>query len=308
MVGYRGVAARSYEVFVLDEECAVLGEGTAARPAWFRVRNGEVLGSSEESLPPAAKDRLLLIAASGLPPFRPVFDALTRMEFYHVQPDRIRELQQPDARPLLAHDGSNLASLMRHGRLPKPVHRRIVEYLSRITPDITDVRTRAVEGMYSLRIDHRRAGGEVWQAPARNVSDGTLRTLGILVALFQSWTDGVPLSLVGIEEPEATVHPAALGVLLGALREASGRVQVVATSHSPDLLDSTDVETGSLLAVTMIDGRTAVGPVDEVGRSVLRDRLYTPGELLRLNQLTPDDAARAVAERGVVSLFDSLAS
>jgi hypothetical protein len=30
-----------------------------------------------------------------------------------------------------------------------------------------------------------------------------------------------------------------------------------------------------------------IGPVDEAGRSVLQDKLFTPGELLRQNQLTP---------------------
>ena len=57
-------------------------------------------------------------------------------------------------------------------------------------------------------------------------------------ALFQSSNgkaNGVPL--VGIEEPEIALHPAAAGVLRDSLRDASESSQVIVTSHSPDLLD-----------------------------------------------------------------------
>jgi len=33
---------------------------------------------------------------------------------------------------------------------------------------------------------------------------------------------------------------------------------------------------------------TQIAPIDEASRKVIRDRLYTAGELLKLNQLAPD--------------------
>ena len=42
-----------------------------------------------------------------------------------------------------------------------------------------------------------------------------------------------------------------------------------------------------LLPVESEQGVTRIGPLDEAGRTAIRDRLYTPGELLRLNQLKP---------------------
>jgi hypothetical protein len=77
-------------------------------------------------------------------------------------------------------------------------------------------------------------------------------------------------------------------VLLDALTEASARVQVLVTSHSPDLLDSKEAPTESILAVDVVDDVSVVGPVDNAGRSALFDRLFTPGELLRMGQLQPD--------------------
>ena len=141
------------------------------------------------------------------------------------------------------------------------------------------------------------------------MSDGTLRALGVLVALFQSKNGQSPrVPLVGIEEPEIALHPAAAGALLDALREASARTQVLVTSHSPDLLDDTRIATESILAVTADQGLTRIGPLDEVGISAVRDRLYTPGELLRLNQLTPDPAAVGGTSSNQLDLFGDIAS
>jgi predicted ATPase len=121
------------------------------------------------------------------------------------------------------------------------------------------------------------------------MSDGTLRALGILVALFQSQGSSVPsVPLVGIEEPEVALHPAAVGALLDALREASESTQVIVTTHSPDLLDFADPDKELLLAVYAEKGETQIAPVDEASRKAVRDRLYTPGELLRMDQLRPD--------------------
>jgi hypothetical protein len=36
------------------------------------------------------------------------------------------------------------------------------------------------------------------------------------------------------------------------------------------------------------NNNTRIGPVDKIGRSALRDRLFTAGELLRQNQLAPE--------------------
>ena len=96
---------------------------------------------------------------------------------------------------------------------------------------------------------------------------------------------------MGIEEPESALHPAAAGVLLDALRDAADETQIIITSHSPDLLDDKELDPESILAVEAHEGITVVDQVNEAGRSAVRDRLYTTGELLRLDQLQPDSAS-----------------
>jgi predicted ATPase len=108
--------------------------------------------------------------------------------------------------------------------------------------------------------------------------------------LLQSSNGGTSkkVPLVGIEEPEVALHPGAAGVLRDGLAAASRHTQVLVTSHSPDLLDDKSISDENILAVTNRNGGTLIGPVDSAGRSAIRDRLFTAGELLRLNQLTPD--------------------
>jgi predicted ATPase len=134
------------------------------------------------------------------------------------------------------------------------------------------------------------------------MSDGTLRALGILVALFQGADRSRP-SLVAIEEPEIALHPAAAGVVRDALSRAAVTTQVLVTSHSPDLLDDRSIPTESLLAVVSADGVTQIAPLDEASKKIIRDELYTAGELLKLNQLTPDKGRFVDTESRQLQLF-----
>jgi predicted ATPase len=280
---------------VQEEECeihtAASMEGPS-RTAYFKVRNGKV-ATSASIFPPAAADRLYLVNASGLPEFVDLYDAFSRMGFYSLNPARIRDLQSPDAGDLLDREGSNIASVL--GRLAsynKEAKRRIEEYLSKVVPGVYGVDAKVVGPRETLEFRQQVAGSpDPWRFLAANMSDGTLRALGILVALFQASNgERRRVPLVGIEEPEVALHPAASGVLLDSLRDASAKTQVVVTSHSPDLLDDEDLDTDSILAVISRGGVTEIGPLDETGKSALRDRLYTAGELLRLNQLFPEGA------------------
>lgn len=126
-----------------------------------------------------------------------------------------------------------------------------------------------------------------WHFLAQNMSDGTLRALGVLVALFQKNVDFAP-SVIGIEEPETALHPAAAAALREALKRAADQTQVIVTSHSPDLLDDFDVAPEALLAVASSGGQTNIAPLDEASRDSMREHLFSAGELLRLNQLEPD--------------------
>lgn len=276
---------------VQREECVILGSGEDLGRHAYRVQEGDVVTSSVSPAPAAASDRLYLVNVSGLRPFRPLYDALAGMGFYSLNPNEIRELQSPDPGELLKRDGSNLASVLSNLETRVPSLKcRIVEYLEKVVPGITSVDAKDVGPKETLEFRQDVRGAKhPWRFLANSMSDGTLRALGVLIALFQARGNGTESRyLVGIEEPEIALHPAATGILTDALRDASADVQVLVTSHSPDLLDNEEIPDESVLAVVSEHGETRIGPLDDAGRSALRDHLYTAGELLRIDQLQPD--------------------
>jgi predicted ATPase len=135
------------------------------------------------------------------------------------------------------------------------------------------------------------------------MSDGTLRALVLLVALFHNAGSDTRVSLIGIEEPEAGLYPAATAVLLDAIREASESVQVVVTSHSTDLLDNPEIPGDAIRAVSWENGQSEILGIDNATRSTLHDRLYTAGDLLRMGGLAPEPRKPGADAESEVQLF-----
>ena len=92
--------------------------------------------------------------------------------------------------------------------------------------------------------------------PARVLSEGTLRMLGLLAL---SEVDQGP-ALVGFEEPENGVHPRRIELIAELLRtqESLNQTQHIITTHSPILPDLLEDE--SLFAVRRLNGQTHIDP------------------------------------------------
>ena len=80
-------------------------------------------------------------------------------------------------------------------------------------------------------------------------------------------------------------------------------MQVVVTTHSPELLDGEWIEDRHLRIVTWREGVTKVSEVSEASRTVLRERLMGAGELLRANAL---EGGPLSDEDGPLTFFDDL--
>jgi predicted ATPase len=282
---------------VKREECRI-------KDSHYLVREGQILEGPDEVSPPASDDRLYLVNAAGFPRFRPLYDLLSGMGFYNLNPREIRALQQPDKGEILDREGRNAASVLDRMEKHDPgVKRRIEEYLALVVPGIEGVDSLSVGHMETLEFRQRVPGAkDPWRFPAIDMSDGTLRALGILIALFQGQASRL-VPLVAIEEPEVALHPAASGALRDCLREGSSYSQILVTSHSPELLDDPNIPVESILAVAAVGGESRISGVDEAGRSALRDRLFTAGELMRADQLHPDPSDLARTRQ--LRLFES---
>lgn len=278
------MASGGYEV--QHEECVIGGIG---KGPFFRISKGQLRDSSETTFPAVTADRLALVAASGFTAFRPVFDALTAMGLYNLNPKLMRELQKPQDGRLLKPVGDNIASVIGHLERVAPDRvNTIREYLHSVVPMVHGVERKAIGPMETLEFRQEMTGAKhPWKFLAQNMSDGTLRALGVMTALLQSNVDYSP-TVIGIEEPETALHPAASAALREVLIYAARHTQVLVTSHSPDLLDDRGIDADSILSVVSEGGETKIAPLDGASRQVLREHLFSAGELLRLNQLAPD--------------------
>lgn len=297
---------------VVREVCRIGGERGKAPPHWFDLARGDkkVFTSSLDRDSDWSPDSLGLAALSGWhPAFRDLVQALAGITVYDIEPDRMREVLPPDPGVIMLGSGRNVAGVWARLEAEAPeTARRISDYLHAIVPDIIGVEHVAVADREALRFRQRTGdGAHEARFYASSMSDGTLRALGLLIALFQSTPNGAGhvIPLVGLEEPESALHPAALAVLLDALREASHKTQVIVTSHSPHLLDREDIAVDQIIAVRAEGGRTVMGGIDEPLREMLRDKLTTPGELLGQGQLHPRSQERTLTANDI-DLFPPL--
>ena len=201
---------------------------------------------------------------------------LARIRLYREwafgQNDAVRSLQKTDLpNANLAEDHANLGLVLNRLSMDYEVRGRIVEALRRLYEDVSDFHVSIEFNTAQLFVQER--GGKV-TVPATRLSDGTIRYLSLLAILC----DPQPPPLVCIEEPELGLHPDILPGLAKLLLEASGRCQLIVTTHSEVLIDALTPEPESIVVCEKEDGQTKL---KRLSRSELRHWLdkYRLGEL-----------------------------
>jgi len=235
-----------------------------------------------------------LLSVIGTQPFVDLGEGLRWMAFYNFHPDAIRTLSAPTPGSLLDKHGYNLASVIETTRECEPeVIERVGRYLSVIAEPVELIGPAKYGEFETVRFRVRR-DGQPFEFDAASMSDGTLRTLAALVAAFQIVLPQGHASVVGIEEPETSLHPAALRALVDALDEATARTQILLTTQSADVLDNSTIRPQNIRVVQLINGETVIASVDEASVEIVRRNLNTLGGLERDNHLEPnlDDVER----------------
>jgi predicted ATPase len=268
------------EYSVKKESCFIQG-GNSSDQAVFETHNGNWVRKPEGLTPPIQARTLILPLIATTPPFEQIYNFLTSMGFYNIFPNALAEPQKPDNPYPLNEYGTNLASTLQGLQREKsPKLPQLKLAIQTVMPDVVDFQVTQIGGYLITRLHHiiseegERAIFELSQE-----ADGTLRMIGILVALYQD----PPCSLLALEEPELTIHPGALRLLWEEMEEAANTSQIIITTHSPDLLDMCYAE--QLRIIEKIDGVTYINPIDEIQKQAIQERLFAPGELLRAQGL-----------------------
>ena len=249
--------------------------------------------STIESLVPVIEpNALALPLVGGDRRFGAILRFMSGMRTYRIEPSALRAMQDADGGSGLRSDGRNAASVLREiqRRSPAQDWTRICELLESVVPGTIGVRPKKHGNKLTLEFTQNRAGAEPIKFEAFSMSDGTLRVLGLITAVFQRPKP----SLVVIEEPEASIHAGALGSILDVLRLASNSMQVVVTTHSPDILDAKWIGDRHLRILTWERGFTRIDRASQSVRAALERQLMGAGELLRSNALTGEQSSSDV--------------
>ena len=222
-------------------------------------------------------------------PFIDFAQSLQSSAIYNFSPTTMRGLQTISSTTLLERNGSNLAGMIRELEKISPhTISRVNRFLNAIVPDVIDCKAHTIEDYETVRFHMRQIGKNAGlQFNSFSMSDGTLRVLAALVAASQ-FELSPATGFIAIEEPETSLHPAAMHALVDALDEATLHTQILLTTHSAEMLDNPTIKPANVRVVQMIDGQTVIAPVDEASVEIVKKKLNTLGGLERENQLEPD--------------------
>ena len=164
---------------------------------------------------------------------------------------RMREYSQPGAR-VLGPEGENLSAVLRN-LVDQGRKQDLLDWLSELcAPTVVDLEFIEVPTTGDTLFLLVEDGGSKISAQA--ASDGTLRFLGLIAALW-SMPEG---TLICLEEIERGLHPARIDLLVEVLIQAvrARGLQVLATTHSPQVLYSLGQRAPELLGTAVVLGRT----------------------------------------------------
>ena len=151
--------------------------------------------------------------------------------FLDPTPGLMRQPSLP-GQEILGDGGKNLPSVLQEISIDEKRKAAMIEWIRELTPmDVVDFRFPS-DPSGRVHLMMREANGNDVSAYA--ASDGTLRFLAMLAALLGP----KPAGLYFVEEIENGIHPSRLHLLFELIetQTGKGRIQVVATTHSPTLL------------------------------------------------------------------------
>ena len=177
----------------------------------------------------------------------------------------------------LDEDAGNLAIVVNNLQNQRNGWQLVLKHFKRLYPATDEITTR-VSGNTVLLLLHEKGLKET--IPATRWSDGMLRYLAILTMLCHP----SPSPLICLEEPELGLHPDVLPIIAELLIEASGKTQIIVTTHSDVLVSSlTEVPESILVCERYKQGSR----LQRLNKDKLKEWLnkYSLGELWRMGEI-----------------------
>ena len=208
-----------------------------------------------------------------------IVDTFANMRFLDLAPDRMRQPSFP-GQTVLGDGGENLPTVLQGICADEGRKKILAEWTRELTPmDVEDFDfpVDPITGQVQLVVqetNNRRVS-------AYSASDGTLRFLAMLAALLGP----DPARLYFFEEIDNGLHPSRLHLLLDLIetQTAKSGIQVVTTTHSPELLSMMGDRTfGSTSVVCRLpdSADSIIRPVSKIPKAAELRKSQGPGRLL----------------------------
>jgi predicted ATPase len=214
-----------------------------------------------------------------LQPLRYLNRAISDFKVYNIYPNTVRAPQRSSNEVELTSSGDNLHSILKSMVSSKSAsvrnrYQEIISTMAKVIPDLDRILVRNLSGLLWPIFEVKEASGRRHQFNVSQISDGALRILGILTALYQPR----PPSVIAIEEPEQNIHPGALSLVAEAFKDISSRTQIITTTHSPHMLDYFDA--ASIYPTEFQNAKTVIGPMSRQQKKAVVERLLTASEVM----------------------------
>jgi hypothetical protein len=190
--------------------------------------------------------------------------------------------------PTVEEDGLNTAAVLAALKLDREeIFEQIEAELRKIVPSVQRIRVRRIK-IQSSKTEGARIGHKVFfdfvgapDVPAHAASEGTLITLALLTALF---SPNRPRLLL-LDDIDQSLHPQAQMEFMRQLKrllENFPEVQLVATTHSPYILDELEPSEIRVFAMRK-DGSVACRSLSEHPQAEKMRGVLTSGQLWSLD-------------------------
>ncbi len=286
---------------VADEYLAALntkGQPSSKRKPFLEKMNNRVHLRMEGQAHPTYYERYLDHSILSLPLYPPHYPHIVAMRqelaswyFFYFEPrERMRAPNPVREVRHIGLMGEELASFLNTLRaLDEPQFKAVEKSLQMLIPSVTGIEV----GVNKLgEVELRLMEGSM-PVPARVLSEGTLRVLGLLAL---GGAKEAP-ALIGFEEPENGVNPRRIRQIAELLktRAATGDTQLIVTTHSPLLPDL--IPDKYLYVCRKIDGKTKIEPFTPDWGAFTRDQ--------NVAEAMDDEDHLAVSERILRGDFDA---
>ncbi|MFB3924615.1 MAG: AAA family ATPase [Syntrophales bacterium] len=159
-----------------------------------------------------------------------------RIAFYNFDPKLPKGSAAIAGKAELEEDGRNLAICLEKLMGDRDRKRKFSNLVKDILPFIKDIEVEKVTDQTLLvKLREIYSGGA--RIPAPFISDGTFNIIALVIVLYFEDKD-----FVIMEEPERSIHPLLISKVIGMMKDASERKQILLTTHHPEIVKYAELE------------------------------------------------------------------